>query len=161
VFGRTARTRFIAVASAFICLIAVATSASATQLKEARFTQVVNKVKLLLQQAAPRPAAVSDLCPLWHCCSDQHTVAWRIDFHRSTITRVGANTIFSLNEGTREMNLIDGAILFQVPKGADGATIAAVPEVIRSGRPCSFIADASAAMLLHDLPSGDQRYSFD
>jgi hypothetical protein len=90
-FGRTAHTRFIAVASAFICLIAVA----------------------------------------------------------------------NFNEGMREMNLIDGAILFQVPKGAGGATIAAVPVVIRSGSPCSFIADASAVMLLHDLPSSDQRHSFD
>src|SRR6266851_3370633 len=57
-FGRTAR-RFIAVASAFTCLIAVAPSVGAAQLKEARVTQVVNDVKLLAQQAAPRPAVVN------------------------------------------------------------------------------------------------------
>src|SRR5207247_3821370 len=38
-------------------------------------------------------------------------------------TRLGTNTIFSFNQGTREMNLIDGALLFQVPKGKGGATI--------------------------------------
>ncbi|HEV2717240.1 MAG TPA: hypothetical protein VGU64_18380, partial [Terriglobales bacterium] len=50
--------KFIAVASAFIWTIAIATSAGAAELKEARVTQVVNDVKLLLQQAAPRPAAI-------------------------------------------------------------------------------------------------------
>ena len=39
----------------------MANSAGAAQLQEARVTQVVNDVKLLLEQAAPRPAAVSDL----------------------------------------------------------------------------------------------------
>jgi hypothetical protein len=121
-------------------------------LKEARVTQVVNDVKLLLQQAAPRPAAVSDLVRYGTAVRTGTPSRSELTFTDLIITRLGANTIFSFNEGTREMNLIDGAILFQVPKGAGGATIAAVPVVIRSGSPCSFIANASAAMLLHDLP---------
>ena len=39
----------------------MASLAGAAQLQEARVTQVVNDVKLQLEQAAPRPAAVSDL----------------------------------------------------------------------------------------------------
>jgi hypothetical protein len=46
-----------------------------------------------------------------------------LTFTDLTITRLGADTIFSFNEGTREMNLANGALLFQVPKGSGGATI--------------------------------------
>ena len=46
-----------------------------------------------------------------------------LTFADGTTTRLGANTSFSFKPGTREMNLIDGAILFQVPKGSGGATI--------------------------------------
>src|SRR5207249_1286786 len=122
-FGRTARTRSIAVASAFTCLIAVATSANATQFKEARVTQVVNDVKLLLQQTAPRPAVVSDLVRTGTAVRTGSQSRSELTFADLTMTRLGANTIFSFNQGTREMNLIDGAILFQVPKGKGGATI--------------------------------------
>ena len=122
-FGGTGRTRFVAIASGFTCLIAVATSANATQFKEARVTQVVNDVKLLLQQTAPRPAAVSDLVRTGTAVRTGSQSRSELTFPDLTLTRLGANTIFSFNQGTREMNLIDGAILFQVPKGSGGATI--------------------------------------
>src|SRR5438128_869845 len=125
-FGSTARTRSIAVASAFTCLIAVATSANATQFKEARVTQIVNDVKLLLQRAAPRPAVVSDLVRTGTAVRTGSQSRSELTFADLTITRLGANTIFSFNQGTREMNLIDGAILFQVPKGTGGLTIKTV-----------------------------------
>ncbi|PYL37346.1 MAG: hypothetical protein DMF34_10715, partial [Verrucomicrobia bacterium] len=123
--GRTAR-RFIAVASAFTCLIAVAPSVGAAQLKEARVTQVVNDVKLLLQQAAPRPAVVSDLVRHGTAVRTGTQSRSELTFADLTITRLGANTIFTFDEGTRQMNLINGAILFQVPKGSGGATIKTV-----------------------------------
>src|SRR5438552_8236068 len=122
-FGGTARTRFIAVASAFSCLTAVATSVGATELKEARVTQVVNDVKLLAGQTAPRPATVSDPVRPGTAVRTGTESRSELTFADLTITRLGANTIFSFNEGTREMNLINGAILFQLPKGSGGATI--------------------------------------
>ncbi len=39
----------------------MANSAGAAQLQEARVTQVVNDVELLLEQGAPRPAVISEL----------------------------------------------------------------------------------------------------
>src|SRR6266516_2048960 len=122
-FGGTARTRFVAVVSGFTCLIAAATSANATQFKEARVTQVVNDVKLMLQQAAPRQAVVTDLVREGNAVRTGTQSRSELTFPDLTLTRLGANTIFSFNRGTREMNLIDGAILFQVPKTAGGATI--------------------------------------
>ena len=125
-FAGTPPTKFIAAASAFIWTIAIATSAGAAQLQEARVTQVVNDVKLLLEQAAPRPAAISDLVRHGTAVRTGTQSRSELTFADLTITRLGANTIFSFKEGTREMNLIDGAILFQVPKGSGGATIRTV-----------------------------------
>src|SRR6266487_380186 len=125
-FAWAVRTRFIAVASAFTCLIAVATSSNAIQFKEARVTQIVNDVKLLLQQAAPRPATVSEVVRTGSAVRTGTQSRSELTFPDLTITRLGANTIFSFNEGTREMNLADGAILFHVPKGQSGATIKTV-----------------------------------
>src|SRR6266404_4636002 len=124
--GMTVRTRFIALTSAFTCLIVVAASASAAELKEARVTQVVNDVKLLSQQAAPRPATVSDPVRAGTAVRTGAQSRSELTFTDLTITRLGANTIFSFDEGTRQMNLIDGAILFQVPKGSGGLTIKTV-----------------------------------
>ncbi len=104
----------------------MANSAGAAQLQEARITQVVNDVKLLLEQAAPRPATISDLIRRGTAVRTGTQSRSELTFSDLTITRLGANTIFSFKEGTREMNLIDGAILFQVPKGSGGATIRTV-----------------------------------
>ena len=104
----------------------MANSAGAAQLQEARVTQVVNDVKLLLEQAAPRPASISDLIRHGTAVRTGTQSRSELTFSDLTITRLGANTIFSFKEGTREMNLIDGAILFQVPKGSGGATIRTV-----------------------------------
>ena len=104
----------------------MANSAGAAQLQEARVTQVVNDVKLLLEQAAPRPATISDLIRHGTAVRTGSQSRSELTFADLTITRLGANTIFSFKEGTREMNLIDGAILFQVPKGSGGATIRTV-----------------------------------
>src|SRR5215831_5732513 len=119
-------TKFIAAASAFIGTIAIATSARGVQLQEARVTQVVNDVKLLREQGAPRPAVVSDFVRRGNAVRTGTQSRSELTFADLTITRLGANTIFSFKEGTREMNLIDGAILFQVPKGSGGATIRTV-----------------------------------
>jgi hypothetical protein len=126
IFAGATGAKFIAVASALTCLIAVATSAYAIQFKEARVSQIVNDVKVLLEQAAPRPAVVSELVRSGSAVRTGTQSRSELTFPDLTITRLGANTIFSFNEGTREMNLVDGAILFHVPKGQGGATIKTV-----------------------------------
>src|SRR6266550_1614294 len=122
-FAGTPHTRFIAAASAFIWMIAIATSARVVQLQAARVTQVVKDVKVVLEKAAPRPVALSDLISHGTPVSTGTQSRSELTFNDLTVTRLGANTTFSFKEGTREMNLIDGAILFQVPKGSGGATI--------------------------------------
>jgi ferric-dicitrate binding protein FerR (iron transport regulator) len=107
----------------FVCLIAASASTAAEQLKQARVTQVIKDVKLFPTQAAPRPAAVNDEVRGGTAVRTGLESRTELTFTDLTITRLGANTIFSFNEGTRELNLSQGAILFQVPKGAGGAKI--------------------------------------
>ncbi|MBC8002010.1 MAG: FecR domain-containing protein, partial [Opitutaceae bacterium] len=44
-------------------------------------------------------------------------------FHDKTVTRLGANTLFSFTQGTRNMTLKEGTLLLQVPPDAGGAKI--------------------------------------
>ena len=112
-FAGSPYTKFIAAASAFIWTISIATSARGVELRAARVTQVVNDVKVLLEKPAPRPVALSDVIRHGAAVSTGTQSRSELTFNDLTITRLGANTTFSFKEGTREMNLIDGAILFR------------------------------------------------
>jgi FecR protein len=101
----------------------IAAVASAAELKEARVTQVVNDVKLLPTAAAPRPAAVSDEVRDGTAVRTGGESRSELKFTDQTLARLGANTIFSFSEGTRNLNLQDGAMLLRVPKGSGGAKI--------------------------------------
>src|SRR5262249_34692774 len=46
-----------------------------------------------------------------------------LEFPDRTLTRLGANTIFNFENGTRDLTLEEGTMLLQVPKGAGGAKI--------------------------------------
>ena len=115
--------RLLANVASVLTLLVILTLANAAQLKEAHVTQIVSDVKLLPQQAAPRPAAVNDLVRNGTAVRTGTQSRSELTFADLTITRLGANTIFSFEQGTRTMDLRDGAVLFQVPKGSGGATI--------------------------------------
>ena len=98
---------------------------SADELKEAKVTQVIQDVKLLPSNAAPRPAAVSD--DVRHGTAVQTGVQSRseLTFKDQTITRLGEKTIFSVGEGARTIDLGSGQFLLYAPKKAGGAKIKA------------------------------------
>src|SRR6266496_1320406 len=104
-------------------IIGFAVSVPAAQLKEARVTQVVKDVKLLPTGAAARPAAVSDEVRNGTAVRTGVDSRSELKFTDQTLARLGANTLFSFSEGTRNLNLQDGAMLLRVPKGAGGAKI--------------------------------------
>ncbi|HKS31583.1 MAG TPA: FecR domain-containing protein, partial [Chthoniobacterales bacterium] len=89
----------------------------AAQLKEARVTEVVKDVKLLPTASAPRPAAVSDEVRDGTAVRTGVESRSELKFPDQTLARLGANTVFSFSEGTRSLNLQDGAMLLRVPKG--------------------------------------------
>src|SRR5437016_9078968 len=113
----------IRVVSFLSVILGSAVSVPAAQLKEAQVTQVVKDVKLLPTGAAARPATVNDEVRdgiAVHTGVDSRS---ELKFTDQTLARLGANTLFSFSEGTRNLNLQDGAMLLRVPKGAGGAKI--------------------------------------
>ena len=106
-----------------VCLLLTAACLNAGQSKEARVTRAVNDVKLLSPQAAPRPAAVSDSVRDGDAIRTGVASRTELTITDQTIVRLGAKTIFGLNDGIRTMDLGEGAMLFQIPKGAGGVKI--------------------------------------
>jgi FecR protein len=104
-------------------ILAGIVASPAAQLKEARVTEVIKEVKLLPSGAAPRPAAVSDEVRDGTAVRTGVESRSELKFPDQTLARLGANTVFSFSEGTRSLNLQDGAMLLRVPKGAGGARI--------------------------------------
>src|SRR2546421_7097578 len=92
-------------------------------MREARVTQVVKDVKIHSAQAEPRPATTSDTVRGDTAVRTGVESRAELTFGDLTIARLGANTIFRFNEGSRTVDLNNGAILLRVPKGSGGAKI--------------------------------------
>lgn len=108
-----------------ICLLLTATclNANAAQLTETRVKQVVKDVKLAPPQAVPRLAVVGESVRDGDVVSTGATGRSELIFADQTIARFGAKTTVSFSDGTRTMNLAEGALLFQIPKSAREARI--------------------------------------
>jgi FecR protein len=96
---------------------------TASVMKEARVTQLVKDVKLLSGQTEPRPATLSDTVRGDTAVRTGPESRAELTFGDLTIARLGANTIFSFNQGSRTVDLGNGAILLRVPKGSGGAKV--------------------------------------
>lgn len=97
---------------------------SAMDLKQAKFTQVVNNVEVISPASQSRFAAsVNDVFKMpdvLHTGPDSRAELVADD---GTITRVGANTIFSFDPANRTIDLKQGSVLFHSPHGKGGGTI--------------------------------------
>jgi mannose-6-phosphate isomerase-like protein (cupin superfamily) len=96
---------------------------TAAERKQARITRVVRDVSLLAPHIAARPARLNDDVTngsAVHTGADSRAELTSGDL---TITRVGANSIFSFDQDGRNLNVESGAILLRVPKGSGGAHI--------------------------------------
>ena len=93
-------------------------------LTKARFTQVVNQVKIISSSTKGIAEAKVDLeflTPDLVQTGPRSLAELRAP--DDTITRVGSNTIFSFARRGREVNLQRGSLLFHSPKGKGGGTI--------------------------------------
>ena len=107
---------------------ALGVPAIAGELKEAQITQIYNQVQTL---DPGKDARSSILHEVVHGETSVRTGAQsrgELVFTDNTVTRLGANTVFSFKNGTRDMNLSNGTILLQVPKHIGGAKITTAPE---------------------------------
>jgi FecR protein len=115
------KTRNLHLAPA-ISLIAVVTSIGtivfAAEQKQARVSEVVHDVRLLAGQAAARPAAVNDTIHEGTAVRTGTDSRAELTFLDQTLTRLGANTVFSFGAGARTYDLGSGAVLMSAPKQA-------------------------------------------
>ena len=114
----SARRAKILARALLVCLIVTASCLDAAQLKEARVTQVVKDVKLGSPQAAPRQVAVGESLRDGDAINTGATARSELTFADQTIARLGAKTNVSFSNGTRTVDLGEGALLFQIPRGA-------------------------------------------
>jgi hypothetical protein len=91
--------------------------------KEARVTQIIREVKLLPADAAAREAAVNDKVSEDTGVRTGGDSRSELTFPDLTITRLGANTIFSFTKSGRTANVDTGSILLRVPKDSGGGSI--------------------------------------
>jgi hypothetical protein len=105
------------------CLVRAASFVSADQSQQARVSQVIQDVRLMKAQGAPRPAVVNDTVTQQMGVRTGTESRAELTFTDLTITRLGANTIFSFKEGARELDLTSGAVLLEVPPKAPAVKV--------------------------------------
>jgi hypothetical protein len=95
----------------------------AAELRESTLVQVVNEVKVAPPQTPEKEAKVNDAV---HAPDKIRTGAKsraELQAPDKTLTRIGANTIFSFEQNGRTLNLEKGSVLFHSPAGRGGGTI--------------------------------------
>ena len=117
------QSRFILAIASLALASGLPNKLSADELGEAKVTQVIQDVRVLPSNASPRPAAVND--NVHHGTAVQTGVQSRseLTFKDQTITRLGEQTIFSVGEGARTIDLGSGQFLLYAPKKAGGAKV--------------------------------------
>jgi len=108
-----------------ILLLAILTltgSLHAAVLESAQVTAAINNV-LLADASSSRPASIGDTLRGQSTLETGTKSRAELVFNDKSIARLGASSQFSFARGTRDLELSQGVILMQVPKGAGGATI--------------------------------------
>ncbi|HEX7654820.1 MAG TPA: FecR domain-containing protein [Verrucomicrobiae bacterium] len=106
---------------ALVCL--TAQCGQTAPLTESTFTEVIHVVNRLDDQGQPSPAKMNDLLKAPERVRTGPESRAELTAADHTITRVGANTVFSFADSGRTLNLEQGSLLFHAPKGQGGGTI--------------------------------------
>ena len=127
---------------------------------EARVTQIIRDVKLLPSDADARPAAVDDNVSEDTAVRTGGDSRSELTFSDLTITRLGADTIFSFSKAGRTAKVDSGSILLRVPKDSRGGAITTnVVTVAITGTTVIFESDLEGNNKLITLEGG-ARLSF-
>ena len=110
----------INLAAVGIFLIASHNAVSDPPSHEARVTRIIKEVNLLPSDAPPRAAAENDQVSENTAVRTGEESRSELTFDDLTITRLGANTIFSFNRAGHGGQLGSGSMLVYVPKNSGG-----------------------------------------
>jgi hypothetical protein len=95
---------------------------SAAVFKQGEITQIFREVKTL-EASGAHDARLNETISGDQSIKTGPQSRAELRFADQSLTRLGSDTIFSFQQGTRELELKQGTILFQIPKGAGGAKI--------------------------------------
>ncbi len=98
-------------------------SLGAADLRESTLIQVVNEVKVAPPQAAEKEAKANDLVRAPDKIRTGSKSRAELKAADNTLTRIGANTVFSFEQSGRVLNLEKGSLLFHSPSGRGGGRI--------------------------------------
>lgn len=98
-------------------------SSPAAPLTESTFTEIVNDVNTVSTSGGATPSRLNDVLKAPERVRTGAQSRTELTAPDNTITRVGANTIFSFSDSGRTLNLEQGNLLFHAPKGLGGGTI--------------------------------------
>lgn len=111
--------------SSFALAVALSVLAfsSAWAKENGRVTQIVRDVQVLPGRSNARPAALNETVREGSALRTGADSRAELTFPDLTITRLGANSIFSFDRGGRTLDVQDGAVLLRVPKASGGARV--------------------------------------
>jgi FecR protein len=92
---------------------------------EAHVTRIIRDVNLVPFKSDPRPAILNDKVNEGTAVRTGNESRSELTFVDLTITRLGANSVYSFNRAGRNVELGGGSILLRVPKDSGGARITA------------------------------------
>lgn len=98
-------------------------SVSGAPLKQGEFTRVINDVKILPVESSPVPARTGDRITGRTAVSTGAQSRAELRFSDNTLTRLGANSVFRMDQSSRTVEVDKGVILLQVPKQMGGAKV--------------------------------------
>jgi FecR-like protein len=117
--------RILLVAPVALALVSwlLLNEAMALDFSQGRVTQIVQDVKVVPSGAAARPATVNETVHQGSAVQTGTQSRSELTFQDQTITRLGENTIFTVGQGARTVELGSGQFLLYVPKKAGGAKV--------------------------------------
>src|SRR4051812_38404084 len=118
------RTFSIGIASTLV-LLGAGRSLAAT-FSTATVTKVEHDVFLGERQgdkSVTRAAAANDVMQARHFLKSENASRAELQYPDGTVVRVGQNTVFTFDSGSRTLTLDHGSLLFHIPKNSGGGTI--------------------------------------
>ncbi len=112
-----------ALKAGFLVSLGSAVMASAASYSEAEITRTFEEVKVLKASAAPRSAQAGErIYPVTSVATGAKSRA-ELRFPDKSLTRLGANSRFTLSGEGRTLDLSQGVMMLQVPKKQGGAKV--------------------------------------
>ncbi len=108
---------------ALAALLGSIASASAASFTEAEFTRLENDVKVLKENVTPHSAAVGENVKAVTSVATGANSRAELRFPDQSLTRLGANSRFTIRGEERTLDLDKGVMMLQVPKKIGGAKV--------------------------------------